>query len=324
MATHRACDRICWSAYYSLGRYEQMTPQPGIILSHNYRDKPFVRTLAQDLTAMGVKVWVDEAELRVGDSLITRISLAIDEMRYLGVVLSPHSVDSRWVREELNQALTNQLALRATSVLPILLADCQIPGFLRDRLYADFRDPGNYADALQRLLQSIGIDNPGQRASVIDPFAGRFARISNFYVRPKAWHCIACGSRSSGENNDYLCMECGALRPFAGGSATLVICPECGKGSLGVARYCEWCGTHIHRSVGESVIYRCHYEAATIVGCLCGTGDSIKALGSVLRLDVDGLELTSDVGVDCTVEQIYVTIGQTVFQGSALYRVLRH
>jgi TIR domain len=141
MATHRACDRICWSAYYSLGRYEQMTPQPGIFLSHNYRDKPFVRTLAQDLTAMGVKVWVDEAELRVGDSLITRISLAIDEMRYLGVVLSPHSVDSRWVREELNQALTNQLALRATSVLPILLADCQIPGFLRDRLYADFAIP---------------------------------------------------------------------------------------------------------------------------------------------------------------------------------------
>ena len=160
----RRADRICWSALLFVGPLQQMTPQPSIFLSHNYRDKPFVRTLAQDLTAMGVKVWVDEAELRVGDSLITRISLAIDEMRYLGVVLSPHSVDSRWVREELNQALTNQLAQRATSVLPILLADCQIPGFLRDRLYADFRDPGNYADALQRLLQSIGIDNPGQRA----------------------------------------------------------------------------------------------------------------------------------------------------------------
>ena len=74
-----------------------MTPEASIFLSHNYRDKPFVRTLAQDLTAMGVKVWVDEAELRVGDSLVTRISSAIDEMRYLGVVLSPHSVDSRWL-----------------------------------------------------------------------------------------------------------------------------------------------------------------------------------------------------------------------------------
>jgi hypothetical protein len=26
---------------------------------------------------------------------------------------------------------------------------------LRDRLYADFRDPGDYADTLQRLLRSI-------------------------------------------------------------------------------------------------------------------------------------------------------------------------
>jgi hypothetical protein len=81
-----------------------------IFLGDNYRDKPFVRAPAQDLTAMGVKVWVDEAELRVGDWLITRISSAIDEMRYLGVFLSPHSVDSRWAREELNQAVTNQLA----------------------------------------------------------------------------------------------------------------------------------------------------------------------------------------------------------------------
>ena len=49
-----------------------MTPEASIFLSHNYRDKPFVRTLAQDLSAMGVRVWLDEAELKVGDSLITR------------------------------------------------------------------------------------------------------------------------------------------------------------------------------------------------------------------------------------------------------------
>lgn len=40
--------------------------QPSIFLSHNYRDKPFVRTPAQDLSAMGVKVWLDEAELKSG------------------------------------------------------------------------------------------------------------------------------------------------------------------------------------------------------------------------------------------------------------------
>src|SRR5262249_35195248 len=118
--------------------------QPSMFLSHNYRDKIFVRTLAQDLRAMGVKVWLDEAELNVGDSLIAKISSAIDEMKYLGIVLSPHSVSSRWVNEELHQALIGQLSNRGTVVLPILLADCEIPGFLRDRMYADFRNPENY------------------------------------------------------------------------------------------------------------------------------------------------------------------------------------
>ena len=60
---------------------------PSIFLSHNHRDKPFVRTLAQDLRAVGAKVWLDEAEIQVGDSIITRFSSAIDEMQLLGTRL---------------------------------------------------------------------------------------------------------------------------------------------------------------------------------------------------------------------------------------------
>jgi hypothetical protein len=243
--------------------------QPSIFLSHNYRDKPFARALAQDLSAMGVKVWLDEAELKVGDSLITKVSAAIDQMQYLAVVLSPNSVASRWVREELNQALIRQLAERQTSVLPILLADCEIPGFLRDRLYADFRDPADYDGALKKLLASVGVDlTNARRATIADPFAKRLARVAFFYARPQTWHCLFCGHRCDDQNNDYLCLECGAVRPFAGGSATLVICPECGEGSLGVATFCEWCGTNIRRVAGQTVTYRCPYESARVVSCL--------------------------------------------------------
>src|SRR6185295_17922187 len=176
--------------------------QPSIFLSHNYRDKAFVRTLAQDLRAMGVKVWLDEAEMRVGDSLIAKISSAIDEMRYLAVVLSPNSVDSQWVQQELNQALMGQLSKRDTVVLPIMLSDCLVPGFLRDRLYADFRDPDNYEDALRSLLASMGVESSkGSMGSVSDPFANRFGRVRSFYARPKVWHCIFCGWRCPNSHN---------------------------------------------------------------------------------------------------------------------------
>jgi hypothetical protein len=44
-----------------------------IFLSHNHADKPFVRRLAQDLQAAGARVWLDEAEMLIGDSLIKKI-----------------------------------------------------------------------------------------------------------------------------------------------------------------------------------------------------------------------------------------------------------
>jgi hypothetical protein len=47
--------------------------QPSIFLSHKFRDKPFVRTLAQELRAMGIRVWLDKVELKGGDSLITKV-----------------------------------------------------------------------------------------------------------------------------------------------------------------------------------------------------------------------------------------------------------
>lgn len=128
---------------------------PSIFLSHNHKDKPFVRRLAANLTAEGVKVWLDEAEIKVGDSLIRKISSGIYEMDYLGAVLSPDSVKSTWVQEELEQALHIQISEAYVKVLPILLRDCEMPGFLLDKFYADFRDDNNYQEALEKLLKSI-------------------------------------------------------------------------------------------------------------------------------------------------------------------------
>ena len=46
----------------------------GIFLSHTEADKPFVRQLRDDLLGHNVpRVWVDEAEIQLGDSLIAKI-----------------------------------------------------------------------------------------------------------------------------------------------------------------------------------------------------------------------------------------------------------
>ena len=61
--------------------------------------------------------------------------------------------------------------------------------------------------------------------------------------RPKHWHCTACGWRCDQSYNDYLCGQCGTIRPFLGGSATMMQCRHCQQWNLALARFCEWCGT---------------------------------------------------------------------------------
>ena len=45
---------------------------PSVFMSHSHTDKPFARRLSADLGALGAHVWLDEAELKVGDSLFER------------------------------------------------------------------------------------------------------------------------------------------------------------------------------------------------------------------------------------------------------------
>lgn len=132
-----------------------------IFLSHNHKDKLFVRKLAERLNAHGIRTWVDEAEIRVGDSLITKIESAIQDFTYLGVILSPHSVNSQWVRREVNIALTQEINGAQVKVLPLLIESCEIPGFLLDKFYADFTK--DFEDGFETLLRRLNDDLHDQR-----------------------------------------------------------------------------------------------------------------------------------------------------------------
>jgi len=124
-----------------------------VFISHSSKDKRAVREIAADLEHCGIDVWFDEWELAVGDSLIEAISRGIDRSSWLAVVLTPHSVSSAWVQKELSAALARELAKKKVYVLPILLSDCRVPTFLRDKVYADFRT--DYRKGFESLLRRI-------------------------------------------------------------------------------------------------------------------------------------------------------------------------
>ncbi len=140
---------------------------PSVFLSHSHADKPFAERLATDFEKYGVKVWIDQAEIKVGDSLIKKISEGIDSMDYVAVLLSPASVNSSWVEKEVAIAMTQEIEGRKVKVLPLLIAECRIPVFLKDKLWADFRDEKQYYSALKSTLECLGIyvnwDDPEAR-----------------------------------------------------------------------------------------------------------------------------------------------------------------
>jgi hypothetical protein len=126
-----------------------------VFLSHSSKDKPFVLMLAGDICASGIGVWIDNVEILVGDSLIRKISEGIVESNYVVACLSSNSIESNWVREELEIAATLGINGNRVVVLPVIVDDCAVPTFLAHRLYVDFRQPAIYDQSCRELLRRI-------------------------------------------------------------------------------------------------------------------------------------------------------------------------
>ena len=128
-----------------------------IFLSYSHADKQFAHRLEQDLKNAGAEVWIDEAEILVGDSLIAKIRDGIEKTDFLGVILSPDSVNSGWVEKEVEFAMNLEIDGKRKKVLPLLYGQSELPGFLKGKKSADFTDEKNYAQSLRQVLQTLGI-----------------------------------------------------------------------------------------------------------------------------------------------------------------------
>lgn len=129
---------------------------PSIFLSHSHSDKAFARKLAADLRGRGYVVWIDEAEIKIGDSLVQKIRDGIDLVDFVAAILSKASIESEWVKRELDMASNREIEERRVVVLPLLVEDVELPGFLKGKFYGDFRSVETYDAGLQRLLEAIG------------------------------------------------------------------------------------------------------------------------------------------------------------------------
>ncbi len=79
-----------------------------LFISHSSQDDVFVRELRWTLADLRQEVWIDSRELHAGDPLWPEIQKAIEESSAVAVVVSPNSLQAKWVGKELRHALNVQ------------------------------------------------------------------------------------------------------------------------------------------------------------------------------------------------------------------------
>ena len=76
-----------------------------VFISYVNEDRELARRLSRSLEGAGFEVWLDENNILPGDNWAEKVSLALKESQAMVVLISPASVDSKWVRHEIEFAL---------------------------------------------------------------------------------------------------------------------------------------------------------------------------------------------------------------------------
>ena len=118
--------------------------------SYSRDDSEFALRLAADLKAAGAAVWLDQLDIAPGQRWARAVQDALNDCHRFLIILSPSSVNSTNVEDEVAFALEEH-----KTVIPVLYRDCKVPFQLRPFQYVDFRT--DYARGLKTLLNTLGV-----------------------------------------------------------------------------------------------------------------------------------------------------------------------
>jgi len=155
-----------------------------VFISHASKDDDFVSELRLALEGQGLTAWVDSRELIAGHKLAPEIERAIEGARQFVVVLSPNSIDSPWVRKEIETALEVEARRKDDGYRVIALL---LPGIEPQDLAKWFDEEpvgvrvevklGGVSEALPQILAALGERLPHDKQSIQEPGTRRVSEI---------------------------------------------------------------------------------------------------------------------------------------------------
>ncbi len=121
-----------------------------LFFSYARVDSIFALRLAKDLRQANVNIWIDQLDIKAGSRWDAAVEDALSSSPAVIVILSPESVSSNNVMDEVSFALENE-----KKVIPVLFKECKVPFRLRVLQRVDFS--GDYQIGLNNLLNSLNI-----------------------------------------------------------------------------------------------------------------------------------------------------------------------
>lgn len=100
------------------------------------------------------EIWIDFIEIKGGDSLLKKIADAITSVDYVIAVLTKRSVASKWVKTELEIAMTKEINQKKIVVIPVVREECEIPSFISHKHYINFVN-NEFKKAIVELKEAI-------------------------------------------------------------------------------------------------------------------------------------------------------------------------
>jgi hypothetical protein len=142
-------------------------------ISYSTKDQPFADRLHADLQNKGVRCWFAPHDIQGGKKVHEQIDEAIRLHDKLLLILSPHSMESEWVKTEIAKARKRELRDQRRVLFPIRLAPFETlrdwerfdadtgkdsAREIREYFIPDFshwKNHDSYQEAFQRLLTDL-------------------------------------------------------------------------------------------------------------------------------------------------------------------------
>ncbi len=124
-----------------------------VFLSHSSKDMAVVRAVAERLRADGLRVWLDDWEIRPGDSIPARIEEGLERSRVLVLCMSADAFGSEWAKLESGTFRFRDPLNKERRFIPLRLDDAPIKGSLAQFLYIKWR-PADREQEYAKLLEA--------------------------------------------------------------------------------------------------------------------------------------------------------------------------